>query len=264
MQDKECEFLEYNLYHYTKNNRIFTADDITKIGKYLIKSATLGDVISDINVYPNITDNGITEGIYLSKSKTIVIFLGNILTKYYTNFPSNYADILRLNMYILYSLLYQMEKAYKLKLAGFKDTFENKLLNMGLALEINPEKRESAIKDLLKTLSYCLSIRECNPYIRLSNIDAKINILKVISSNKALNIYYQSTTNVVNRTLRNGYGFKSPTEQFILYYQKEMNDSSFIFPNLDNYTLEEKLRLGLPINSEEFKENIDISRILRK
>ncbi len=249
------------IYDYSKNGKLIDVDDLNLILEYYKKTLMLEDYILDFKVldYPTSKSKlGAIKGMYFSKTKIIEIYVGNIQESINRNieiFPwINY--FLYNNIYTLVTLFHEIDHAYQNKLR-----YLNKSNLKTLLLKENILIKDSS--ELYKTL----------PKERMAKISSLLEAINIFNYLKKMTLKGETVKSFLKWDLEYflflGYRDMSmkyccPSHEFLSKKGSIKLWESFDFYDEDpialrrnvinQYSLEERLFLGLPIEPKEEKE----------
>lgn len=275
---------------YSKKRKILDEDAIEKIINYYIDDFEVS-IINNIYIINKIELllSNVTLGNYVEDY--IEIFYSRIKTYirgayYITESPIEndlilYERIWRINIFILSILFHELEHAQQaqISLNNNPNNFEEKLIiiennfmdHLGQKVlnkcEYNKETKEYSFtipQMLLYRIAWYLDNKKYDRLYnyslleRLADIDSKEKIIYILSENKTdiPNLYKLLEQILISRKLREYDESKdSPTIDF---FNKLIGKKNFSYDDMPtNYTLEERLRLGLPISSIEYTETFN-------
>lgn len=278
------------IFDYSLKQKYLDQNAIEKIVKAYIKEFNI-DIISKVNVYRKfeLLFGNYTVGCYADDY--IDIYYSRIMTSIRSNdFKTDFDDeyklsilegFLRRNLYILQKICHELEHAIQAQIAFQEPTnLEEKLIKIeNFYLDhIGVNKIVFNIKDIEEFLSessedkvtfldeikYKLAcFRENKIYDsnydislleRLADLDSLKKIYDMCESIKSEipNLYILIDKIIHERKLRDyDTSFISPTTEFFINITGERQ---FYFPDYVDMSLEERLRLGLPVYNKELKE----------
>ena len=273
------------LFDYSMKRKIFDIAAIEKIFKSYKKEFNI-DILKKLNIIDKfeIIFGHPVVGTYVDDY--IDIYYSRIMCTIRINdFKSDFMeeDILsilegfyRRNLFILLNVCHEMEHAIQAQISkNTPRSLEQKLIkiendfldNMGKKV-LDPSKYDLETDEFdLSSFEYIKYIHAYNKENRLYKSNYDISLLERLADLDAMtklynmceeiksyipNLYILLDKLILERKLQGyDYSFISPTTEFFINLTGERQ---FYFPNYINMSLEERLRLGLPINTKEYDE----------
>lgn len=231
------------LYDYSLKGRIVDKKFIEKIIEIITLKRSLTNQVLDLKIED--TQEDLVLATYKHKEKIVVFYKNNInkmleLLKKYDCLFTDFEKILYRNVFIIETILHEMEHAYQMKII-------NDLSNCNIDARL---LRETFNEDCLNEEIY-LKYYRVIPLERLAEFNSwftMVNILKSISK-KVSSLYEFTATVFIEECLR-GYEDNNPSEE----YFKSINKTKFyesIKKELEKSSLRLRVMYGMPIDLEE-------------
>lgn len=271
------------IYDYSKNNKIVDKDYIYKVVCLFLNNYDLGSYVKYIRYKKYSKDNKDNIAGYSYRERTIYIFTEKfqeeILRKsYLSNIVSNNQKIFLKNVELTHLILHELEHAIQAKIMTEKTNTESEILKLcGITksheiITMRLQKiglNQNLINEILKNkLKMYYEYYLFAPPERLADINAHEKMIEILSPLKNyVPKIYNGEIIKMNQTMLKGYKEESrlitPTELFLIKQGEEDNLQNFdwydkskfvaLKKSKRNYDIIQRLKLGLPIDEDEYK-----------
>ena len=246
------------IYDKSVNDRILDLEDIEKILEILVIDNDLNDYILNLNFQP-IGSNNLAS--YSSKKRNITVYIKTI-NEMIKNIEENILNVSNLektlykNLSILQIILHEVEhvkQEKKLYLGSNLETFILRISRLIYSKDIeklyeySPNERFAEIKSFEQIIKLLYELK--------SNIENLQNILSIEKLQRLLRGYHYSNYSVNSPLityfkLGNNEKLLSSFEWYNIKYEVTINKVVSL------YSLNERLKYGFPITTNEYKENM--------
>lgn len=253
------------LYDYSIDGKFIDKEFIEKLVEYLVCKDNLGNYISNYEFSDHFSDDGVPARFILD-SKKLITYLNiydvansKLSMQYNLYF---YEKNLYKNIIIIQIILHEIThiKQFKMNDEKRKD-LESVLINIGILL-----CKKSIFENPKENIDAYSKLGRYNPTERIAEIDS-MRIVKDFVCSMEKQVPDLEDVLEAEFLKRNLWGYSSadlicPTEYFLTELNLTGTWNTFVANNaFEQYDLMERLRLGLPINLEEYRK---IDEMIRK
>ena len=269
------------LYTYSLNKKIFDQNVLQILYQIFInnyynieKSLHSIEVVEDPKI----------DALYRTESKKIVLNINKIVAEMSTNIPKlkldNQEAIYYQNIMILLCLFHELEHSRQAVVSQDKKTLYQLLIYYGKSLGLSSQNQPSTSKYANQKKQLYEKTYQYNPCERDAYIYSAKEVLEIIAKEETISTNIQKYIEYLFiKFSLSGYiapkeKIISPTETFLtMIGKRDIWQEMPFYSNLDlvlysrvkaRYTLEERLRYGLPISINEYKQLIEKENLTSK